>query len=112
MADIDLYVDPVCPFAWVAAQWLLDSAADEHAVTLRQMSLAVLNGDHDVDADHAPMIVRSRRLGRVFAAAVQRYSQTAFTPSTSSWVSGGMRAAATPTPRWLPRWPRPALITS
>ncbi|MBF6076703.1 mycothiol-dependent nitroreductase Rv2466c family protein [Nocardia beijingensis] len=80
MADIDLYVDPVCPFAWVAAQWLLDTAADKHAVTLRPMSLAVLNGDHDVDADHAPMIIRSRRIGRVFAAAVQQYGQSAFSP--------------------------------
>ncbi|WP_063053779.1 mycothiol-dependent nitroreductase Rv2466c family protein [Nocardia arthritidis] len=80
MAEIDLYVDPVCPFAWVAAQWLLDSATAEHVVTLRSMSLAVLNGDHDVDADHAPMIVRSRRVGRVFAAAVQQHGQTAFTP--------------------------------
>ncbi|MBF6168560.1 disulfide bond formation protein DsbA [Streptomyces gardneri] len=98
MADIDLYVDPVCPFAWVAAQWLLDSAPDEHAVTVRQMSLAVLNGDHDVDADHAPMIVRSRRLGRVFAAAVQRYGRTAFTPLYlelgQRWHAGGSHADA------------------
>ncbi|MGW4720173.1 mycothiol-dependent nitroreductase Rv2466c family protein [Nocardia sp. NPDC004260] len=80
MADIALYVDPVCPFAWVAAQWLLDSAADEHVVTLRQMSLAVLNGDQDADTGHAPMLVRSRRVGRVFAAAVQQRGQSAFAP--------------------------------
>ncbi|MGY2012079.1 mycothiol-dependent nitroreductase Rv2466c family protein [Nocardia gipuzkoensis] len=96
MADIDLYVDPVCPFAWVAAQWLLDSAADEHAVSLRPMSLAVLNGDHDVDADHAPMIVRSRRIGRVFAAAVEQYGRTAFTPLYlelgQRWHAGGHHA--------------------
>ncbi|MEU5760103.1 disulfide bond formation protein DsbA [Nocardia sp. NPDC047648] len=80
MADIDLYVDPVCPFAWVAAQWLLDSAGADHVVTLRQMSLAVLNGDRDVDADHAPMMTRSRRIGRVFAAAVEQDGQAAFAP--------------------------------
>lgn len=70
MADIDLYLDPVCPFAWVTSRWLLTAATDgPHTVRLRQMSLAVLNDGHDVDADHQPMIERSRRLGRVFAAA-------------------------------------------
>ncbi|MBF6223079.1 disulfide bond formation protein DsbA [Nocardia abscessus] len=78
MAHIDLYVDPVCPFAWVTARWLVDSAGDDHMVTLRQMSLAELNSGHAVDAEHGPMIARSRRIGRVFAAAAQRYGQTAF----------------------------------
>ncbi|MFX0577879.1 disulfide bond formation protein DsbA [Nocardia nepalensis] len=80
MADIDLYVDPVCPFAWVTARWLLDSAEDDHTVSLRQMSLAMLNDGHTIDADHEPMITRSRRIGRVFAAATQRYGHDAFTP--------------------------------
>ncbi|WP_280495414.1 disulfide bond formation protein DsbA [Nocardia asiatica] len=95
MADIDLYVDPVCPFAWVAAQWLLDSVADQHVLTLRPMSLAVLNGDHDVDADHAPMIARSRRIGRVFAAAAQQYGRTAFTPL---YIELGLRLHASARP--------------
>lgn len=78
MSDITLFVDPVCPFAWVSANWLLDAAGDEHAVALAQMSLAVLNEGHTVDAGHAPMIARSRRVGRVFAAATA--ASAAFTP--------------------------------
>lgn len=79
MAEIDLYLDPVCPFAWVSSQWLL-AAADNgpHSIRLRQMSLAVLNEGHDVGADHKPMIERSRRLGRVFAAATEACGPEAF----------------------------------
>lgn len=80
MAEIDLYVDPVCPFAFVSARWLLDSAGDAHTVTLRQMSLATL---HDDDADEAgqdPMIVRSRRFGRMFAAVDRHHGHEAFAP--------------------------------
>ncbi|WP_433491021.1 mycothiol-dependent nitroreductase Rv2466c family protein [Nocardia grenadensis] len=79
MAQIDLYVDPICPFAWVTAQWLLDSSAGQHTVTLKQMSLAVLNDGQAVDADHEPMITRSRRIGRLFAAARKRHGEEAFT---------------------------------
>ncbi|MEU4808060.1 disulfide bond formation protein DsbA [Nocardia fluminea] len=79
MAEIDLYLDPVCPFAWVSSRWLLAAAQDgPHTVRLRQMSLAVLNEGHDVDADHRPMIERSRRLGRVFAAAAATGGPEAF----------------------------------
>jgi len=79
MADIDLYLDPVCPFAWVTSRWLLDAAGDgPHRVRPRQMSLAVLNEGRDVDADHQAMIDRSRRIGRLFAAAVDTAGPTAF----------------------------------
>ncbi|MDO3645717.1 mycothiol-dependent nitroreductase Rv2466c family protein [Nocardia mangyaensis] len=79
MTEIDLYVDPVCPFAWVTSRWLLAAAeGGPHTVRLRQMSLAVLNDGDDVDADHQPMIERSRRLGRVFAAATDTAGHDAF----------------------------------
>lgn len=79
MAEIDLYVDPVCPFAWVTSRWLLAAASGvPHTVRLRQMSLAVLNDGHDVDAAHKPMVERSRRLGRVFAAATNTAGPEAF----------------------------------
>ncbi|MFF7941488.1 disulfide bond formation protein DsbA [Nocardia gamkensis] len=79
MAEIDLYLDPVCPFAWVTSRWLLAATAHgPHTVRLRQMSLAVLNEGHDVDVDHQPMIERSRHVGRVFAAASNTGGPEAF----------------------------------
>lgn len=81
MAEIALYMDPVCPFAWVTARWLLTSAGDRHTVTLEQLGLAVLNQESSPDdPGQRAMLTRSRRIGRVFATAVQSVGRGSFTP--------------------------------
>lgn len=70
MTSIELYVDPVCPFAWVTSCWLRDAATTTgRSVALRQMSLAVLNDGRDVAPAQRAKLEWSRRVGRVFAAA-------------------------------------------
>ncbi len=79
VADVDLYLDPICPFAWVASRWLLDAAdTTQTPVTLRQMSLAVLNEGNGLDAKQQDMMGRSRRLGRLFAAVAAAHGPDAF----------------------------------
>jgi 2-hydroxychromene-2-carboxylate isomerase len=79
MTSIDLYVDPVCPFAWMTSRWLLDAAtASGRSVALKQMSLAVLNEGSDVPPAQRPRIELSDRVGRLFAAAVDRDGPGAF----------------------------------
>lgn len=73
--NIDCYVDPACPFAWATSRWLTDVAArhDDVTLTLRQMSLAVLNADAiasgDMDPGKAHHMKISRAGGRLLAAA-------------------------------------------
>ncbi|MFZ1174729.1 MAG: DsbA family protein [Mycobacterium sp.] len=79
MAEIDLYLDPVCPFSWVTSRWLLDAAHRTRTpVTLRQMSLAVLNEGKDLEGKQKRMMERSRRLGRLFAAVASKHGQDGF----------------------------------
>lgn len=79
MTVIDLYVDPICPFAWVTSRWLPDAAnATGRRVALRQMSLAVLNDGRDVAPPQRAKLEWSRRLGRVCAAATDQAGPDVF----------------------------------
>lgn len=79
VADVELYIDPVCPFAWAGSRWLLDAAhKTDTPVTLRQMSLAVLNEGNDLNPKQQQMMHRSRRLGRLFAAVASQHGPDAF----------------------------------
>ena len=86
MTSIDLYVDPVCPFAWVTSRWLLDAAATTgRSVILRQMSLAVLNDGRDVAPAQRAKLEWSRRVGRVFAAETDEGVPGAFDDLYEAW---------------------------
>lgn len=79
MTSIALYVDPICPFAWVTSRWLLDAAAAKgRDVALRQMNLAVLNEGRDVPPPQRAKLDWSRRLGRLFAAVTDLGGSTVF----------------------------------
>jgi hypothetical protein len=79
MTSIDLYVDPVCPFAWVTSRWLLNAATTTGGdVALRQMSLAVINDGRDVAPAQRARLGWSRRVGRVFAAVTDEGGPLAF----------------------------------
>jgi hypothetical protein len=79
VADVDLYLDPVCPFAWVTSRWLLDAGHKTHTpVMLRQMSLAVLNEGKELEGKQKRMMERSRRMGRLFSVVAGKHGQDAF----------------------------------
>lgn len=64
-----LWLDPVCPFSWNTARWLMD-AADKvgFSLELRLMNLAVLNEGRQLPPPQEAHMRDSRRAGRLMAA--------------------------------------------
>jgi hypothetical protein len=76
---VDVYVDPVCPFAWITSRWALEVAAQrEVRLTFRLMSLYLLNAGRDLPADYRTLIDASRGIGRVAAAVQTDHGAEAF----------------------------------
>lgn len=74
---VDLYVDPVCPFAWIALKWIREVAPHRDLdLHVRLMSLAALNENRD---DRVPETDRGLDNGwrpvRVAAALVAHYGE-------------------------------------
>jgi hypothetical protein len=64
-----LWLDPVCPFSWNTAGWLI-AAADKAGfdIDLRLMSLATLNEGRVLPAPQQARMHDSRKLGRLMVA--------------------------------------------
>jgi hypothetical protein len=76
---VDVYVDPVCPFAWITSRWALEVAEHRQVrLTFRLMSLYLLNRDKDIPADYRRRIEASRGIGRVAAAVQTDHGPEAF----------------------------------
>ena len=69
-----VFVDPVCPFAWIASRWLreVQSLRPGTEVELRLMSIAVLNDGRDLDDWYRGFNDRSWGPVRVAAAVAAR----------------------------------------
>lgn len=66
---VDLYVDPVCPYTWVATRWLGEVERQrEIDLQLHVMSLRMLNENRTVDAGYRANIDASTGPSRVAAA--------------------------------------------
>ncbi|GAB4086611.1 DsbA family protein [Myceligenerans cantabricum] len=77
---VDVYVDPVCPFAWITSRWVLEVAQHRDVeLTFKLMSLYLLNKDRDIPADYRERMDRSRGIGRVACAVQTDHGPEAFT---------------------------------
>ncbi|QAY64190.1 disulfide bond formation protein DsbA [Xylanimonas allomyrinae] len=76
---MDVYVDPLCPFAWITSRWALEVAALRPVdLTFRLMSLYLLNEGRDLSASYRATIDSSRGIGRVAAAVQTDHGPEAF----------------------------------
>ena len=79
MTTVDLYVDPVCPFAWVATQWMREVARQRDIdLSIQLMSLAVLNQDPEDPYEELRGSDSAWRPVRVGAALSAVRSQSAY----------------------------------
>ena len=71
---VEIWVDPLCPWAWVTSRWLLHAAeVRDLDVHVRVMSLAMLNENKELSAEYLDFLKRSWGPVRVLIAAEQRH---------------------------------------
>lgn len=77
--QVDMFFDPVCPWAWLTSRWLLEAEQRRPLdIRFRIMSLSALNeGRTDVDSFYLRNIDRWRKPVRVAMATEQRHGQEA-----------------------------------
>lgn len=63
--DIDFFLDPICPFAWLTSRWLLDVAPERDVeITWRFICLTIVNEGKDYGAEFPPNYPALHGLGR------------------------------------------------
>jgi hypothetical protein len=79
--SVDLWVCPLCPWAWITSRWLLEAEQVRDIETkFHVMSLSVLNEGKDLPAEYVELISRGWEPARVLMAAQQRYGSEVIKP--------------------------------
>jgi 2-hydroxychromene-2-carboxylate isomerase len=83
--SVDLWVDPLCPWAWMTSRWLLEAAqVREFEVNFHVMSLAVLNEGRDLSPEYVELLAKSWGPVRVLIAAEERHGNKVIEPLYSA----------------------------
>jgi hypothetical protein len=77
---VEVYVDPVCPFAWITSRWLAEVARlGRIELRFRVMSLSVLNeGRDDISDFYRDLVERGWSTSRLAIATEQQHGEAAF----------------------------------
>jgi hypothetical protein len=79
--EIELYVDPCCPFAWIACQWLAEVRRHRAVeLGLHLMSLPMLNEHQSISLGYRQLLAHTWAPARVAAIVVKQHGADALTP--------------------------------
>lgn len=82
---VDLWVDPLCPWAWMTSRWLLEAAKVRNFdVDFHVMSLSVLNEGRDVSESYQELLAQGWGPVRVLIAAEERHGNEVLEPLYSA----------------------------
>ena len=83
--QIDLWVDPACPWAWITSRWLLEAQQVRDAnVQFHVMSLAVLNANNEVPEHYKELMAQAWKPVRLLIAAEQAHCNEVVEPLYSA----------------------------
>jgi protein-disulfide isomerase-like protein with CxxC motif len=83
--NVDLWVDPICPWAWITSRWLLEAADVRNLkVNFHVMSLSILNDGRDLSEKHVEAFAKAWAPVRVLIAAQERHGNEIIEPLYSA----------------------------
>jgi hypothetical protein len=83
--QVDLWVDPACPWAWLTSRWLLEaSKVRDLDVHFHVMSLSVLNEGREMPAEYVALLEKAWGPVRVLIAAEEAHGNQIVEPLYSA----------------------------
>ena len=81
MNSVDIWLDPICPWAWMTSRWLVEvEHLGEAKIQFRVMSLAYLNRDKEMPPQYSAILTEGWKPVRTLTAARLQFGPESVRP--------------------------------